>query len=73
MNPPPALELIASYSMVKLTEINVVSGYISCATVCVQYELEIYMKNGVCLTSTKKDTQIQACGLMLFNRSFIML
>lgn len=35
MTLPPALELIASYSMIRPTEINAVGGYISCATVCV--------------------------------------
>lgn len=35
MTLPPALALITSYSMIRLTEINAVSGYISCATVCI--------------------------------------
>lgn len=69
----PALELIVSESMIGLPEINTVSGYISCATVYVYYALEVYIRSDICLTSTKKDTQIQACNLMLFNRSFIML
>lgn len=32
---PPALELTAPYSMIRVTEINTLSGYISCAAVCV--------------------------------------
>lgn len=73
MTLPPALELMVYEPMVGLTEINTVSGYISCATVYVYYALEVYIRSGICLTNTKKDTQIQACTLMMFNRSFIML
>jgi len=35
----PALELIVSYSVIRLTEINAVRGYVS--TVCVLYSLEV--------------------------------